>query len=57
MFDLQIGSSDAGGRCQRGQVPRDNVALDFSVDNGQTWQQLHQIEASHTTSGLVYQLM
>ncbi|KAG0709950.1 Reelin [Chionoecetes opilio] len=49
VFNLQIGSSEARGRCQQGQAPRDNVAVEYSVDNGQTWASLQHFEPAHTT--------
>ncbi|KAK8377791.1 hypothetical protein O3P69_014024 [Scylla paramamosain] len=49
VFNLQIGSWEARGRCQQGQAPRDNVAVEFSPDNGQTWTALQHFEPAHTT--------
>ncbi|XP_071551543.1 LOW QUALITY PROTEIN: reelin-like [Panulirus ornatus] len=50
VFNLQVGSSEVGGRCQLGQVPRDNVVLQYSRDNSQTWTHLQQFEPTQTTS-------
>ncbi|KAG7169873.1 Reelin-like, partial [Homarus americanus] len=51
VFNLQIGSSEgAGGRCQLGQVPQDNVLLQYSTDNAQTWSALQQFEPTQTTN-------
>ncbi|XP_050703667.1 uncharacterized protein LOC126989144 [Eriocheir sinensis] len=49
VFSLLIGSSEARGRCQPGQAPRDNVALEYSSNNGQTWAALQRLEPQHTT--------
>ncbi|XP_045618804.2 reelin [Procambarus clarkii] len=50
VFNLQIGSLEGRGRCQLGHVPRDNVVLEYSTDNGQTWSLLQQFEPTQTTS-------
>ncbi|CAL4063823.1 unnamed protein product, partial [Meganyctiphanes norvegica] len=48
IFHLQIGSSEPGDRCQLGVAPRDNVLLEYSTDNGQTWNELQEFEPKHT---------
>ncbi|XP_068201519.1 reelin-like [Palaemon carinicauda] len=49
-FNLQIGSSLNSGRCQQGIVPRDNVILQHSPDNGQVWHTLQLFEPFQTTN-------
>ncbi|XP_064117876.1 LOW QUALITY PROTEIN: reelin-like [Macrobrachium nipponense] len=49
-FSLQIGSPVSSGRCQQGIVPRDNVILQHSPDNGQLWHTLQLFEPFQTTN-------
>ncbi|KAB7504617.1 Reelin [Armadillidium nasatum] len=48
VFDLQIGSNNYESRCQKGVSPRDNVVLEYSNDNGLSWNILQEFESIQT---------
>ncbi|XP_076045051.1 reelin-like isoform X2 [Oratosquilla oratoria] len=47
-YKLQIGSNGRRGRCAVGKAPLDNVFLQYSTDNGQTWTTLQYYEPGQT---------
>ena len=50
VFHLQIGAGDSLSACKKGEAPKDNVMLEYSTDNGLSWDLLQEFEPQHTVN-------